>query len=343
MVAFSFPVFFVLFREATEAALVVSVLLSFIDNAIPASSSGRSDPNKGLRLALRRRVWIGTALGLGLSLAIGGVLVFLWFEYKENLWPNAEKLWEATFSLVAAFFLTAMSIAFLRYDSMAKKWRSKLSHAVTDHLVVLPHLPQGDNQYPPQQLEDEEVTVRTSVHSDAPLLRGGRGGGASYDSMDSGVVSRDGGAGEEVRGLLGGERGVEGEEGVEKSLNGMFLIPFVTVLREGLEGVVFLAGIAVSESPSSIPISGLAGLLLGLLLGLVIYQTGSYLSHEGKDRRRHPLHLFFVCSSVMLLMLASGLVARAVRGFEVDYWVRMIGGATDPDALGSYHIRSALW
>ncbi|KAJ3115718.1 hypothetical protein HDU96_000130 [Phlyctochytrium bullatum] len=690
MIPFSFPVFFVLFREATEAALVVAVLLSFIENAISNQAQAQdgadgeqtpappSPENLQLRKALRRRVWVGTFLGLTVSLAIGAILVLLWFEYSENLWPNAEKLWEASFSLLAAFFLTAMSIAFLRYESMARKWRHKLSHAVADRLMVLPaqapagvqvpsygwtgrqsiSLPSGvpadfnrrrssvtgvraaapaggassgygtvtiavseadDSAFPgawPERTKarpplssassvgavyspSEAPDHRSSIHSDSPLLSGNlssrsrllgpgnedresnattvvgrvqsfvsgwivgpvmslvkkkepgyepldeddsvyrtsedrpsfrpavRGGhgpvagcpdceaaaaasnesvsqtpapavrvsvtsatprasmspagsfsvsdtaqspsqpaaylvapeqNASVDSLVSSASSSSSSSSlasslagpppagpllaaavaaatsgtksppgspskpatrnasvavpsplrlhsslpeedeaaeatidhdEDRRGSvvrqkplaivtgapsavpLGArcafhsqanlgpfmteqEAAAAAAAAAARSLHGMFLIPFVTVLREGLEGVIFLAGIAISEPLSTIPLSGLAGLLLGLLLGLGIYQTGSYLGSNkdgnGKDgkggkgqRKRHPLHLFFVCSSVMLLMLAAGLVARAVRGFEVDYWVRKVGGADDPDALDSYHVPSALW
>ncbi|KAI8840930.1 hypothetical protein BC829DRAFT_402884, partial [Chytridium lagenaria] len=98
----------------------------------------------------------------------------------------------------------------------------------------------------------------------------------------------------------------------------MFLIPFVTI--------------AISEPPATIPISGLAGLLLGLLVGLAIYQTGSYLSSQDGARKTTPRFTF-----------SFGLVVRAVRGFEVDWWVRKIGGADDPDALDTYYVPSALW
>ena len=47
----------------------------------------------------------------------------------------------------------------------------------------------------------------------------------------------------------------------------------MTVLREGLESVIFLFGVG-NASPLSIPISGLIGILCGLSVGVVIYYSG---------------------------------------------------------------------
>jgi len=51
----------------------------------------------------------------------------------------------------------------------------------------------------------------------------------------------------------------------------MFLIPFITVLREGLESVVFVGGVGVNEPPTSFPIAGLTGIGLGCLVGYLVY------------------------------------------------------------------------
>jgi FTR1 family protein len=53
----------------------------------------------------------------------------------------------------------------------------------------------------------------------------------------------------------------------------LFTVCFFTVLREGLESVIFLFGVG-NASPSAIPISGLIGILCGLTVGMVIYYSG---------------------------------------------------------------------
>lgn len=47
----------------------------------------------------------------------------------------------------------------------------------------------------------------------------------------------------------------------------LFGLPFITVLREGLEGVVFLGGIGLSEPPPAIAGGALVGLIIGSIIG----------------------------------------------------------------------------
>ena len=52
----------------------------------------------------------------------------------------------------------------------------------------------------------------------------------------------------------------------------MFLLPFVTVLREGLEAVVFIGGVGLGMPASSIPLAVVSGLGAGALVGYLIYK-----------------------------------------------------------------------
>ena len=47
----------------------------------------------------------------------------------------------------------------------------------------------------------------------------------------------------------------------------LFGLPLITVMREGLEGVVFLGGIGLSEAPGGVAIGALTGLVVGALIG----------------------------------------------------------------------------
>jgi high-affinity iron transporter len=51
--------------------------------------------------------------------------------------------------------------------------------------------------------------------------------------------------------------------------------PFITVLREGLEAVVFVGGISLGQSASSIPIAAIVGIVCGLICGFIIYTFAS--------------------------------------------------------------------
>ena len=52
----------------------------------------------------------------------------------------------------------------------------------------------------------------------------------------------------------------------------MFLLPFITVLREGLEAVVFIGGVSLGLPATSFPLAVLCGLGAGALLGFFIYK-----------------------------------------------------------------------
>lgn len=52
----------------------------------------------------------------------------------------------------------------------------------------------------------------------------------------------------------------------------LFILPFITVLREGLEAVVFIGGISLGLPATSFPIPVLTGLLCGALIGFFIYK-----------------------------------------------------------------------
>ncbi len=52
----------------------------------------------------------------------------------------------------------------------------------------------------------------------------------------------------------------------------MFTLPFITVVREGLEAVVFIGGISMSLPATAFPLPVVTGLLCGCLIGFFIYK-----------------------------------------------------------------------
>lgn len=52
----------------------------------------------------------------------------------------------------------------------------------------------------------------------------------------------------------------------------MFILPFVTILREGLEAVVFIGGVSLGLRASSIPLAVVCGLIAGSLIGYLVYR-----------------------------------------------------------------------
>jgi high-affinity iron transporter len=85
---------------------------------------------------------------------------------------------------------------------------------------------------------------------------------------------------------------------------GLFSLVFVSVLREGLETVIFLG--AASLAAGSSLFGALAGLLSAGFLGYFVF-TGS---------RRLELKKFFTVTSILLILFAAGLVAQGVHELQ---------------------------
>lgn len=246
---FSVPVYFILFRETTEAAVIVSVLLSFLSQVLANDNT--------MRNRLARQVWAGTALGLLISIAIGATFIVVWNKYSKNLWANSEGIWVGVFSLVAVVMITVMGLAMLRTTQIQEKWRAKLSKAMDDE-------------------------------------------------TDKGL-------------------------GNSSRRYALFVLPLVTVLREGLEAIVFIGGVTFTTDSKSIPLAVVAGMLTGFLVGYILYRGGN----------RMNLHRFFTASTCLLLLLAGGLVARAVAAFESYVWGKLTNAQSDDG--GSYDPRYNVW
>lgn len=115
----------------------------------------------------------------------------------------------------------------------------------------------------------------------------------------------------------------------------MFLLPFVTVLREGIEAIVFIGGVSLGVQASSIPLPTFCGLLAGCAVGFIIYKGGNMA----------PLQFFLIASTCFLYLVAAGLFSRSIWFFETDAWNKATGGdaAENGSGPGSYDIRRSVW
>lgn len=52
----------------------------------------------------------------------------------------------------------------------------------------------------------------------------------------------------------------------------MFALPFITVLREGIEAIVFLAGVSFSAPITAVPLPVVVGIAAGVLVGYILYK-----------------------------------------------------------------------
>lgn len=115
----------------------------------------------------------------------------------------------------------------------------------------------------------------------------------------------------------------------------LFILPFVTVLREGLEAVVFIGGVSLALPATSFPLAVICGLGAGCLVGYLIYRGGN----------RSSLQIFLIISTCFLYLVAAGLFSRAVWSLEMNTWSKTIGGdaAEVGSGPGSYDIRKSVW
>lgn len=97
---------------------------------------------------------------------------------------------------------------------------------------------------------------------------------------------------------LGGRKGIF-KRFLEKYA--MFVLPFVTVLREGIEAVVFVAGVSFTAPATAFPLPVFCGLLVGGLVGYLLY--------------RYVFSLLLLCP-LALLATNSDLVAVSVPSFS---------------------------
>ncbi|OAP56203.1 hypothetical protein AYL99_09382 [Fonsecaea erecta] len=115
----------------------------------------------------------------------------------------------------------------------------------------------------------------------------------------------------------------------------MFLLPFITILREGIEAIVFIGGVSLGVQASSIPLPTVCGLAAGCAVGFIIYKGGNMA----------PLQIFLIASTCFLYLVAAGLFSRSIWYFETHAYNRASGGdaAENGSGPGSYDIRDSVW
>lgn len=104
------------------------------------------------------------------------------------------------------------------------------------------------------------------------------------------------------------DRALAREGGPAWALVGMV---FLAVAREGLESIFFLLAIFQQSRGWEAPVGALAGIAVSVVLGVALYKGGIRL-----DLRR-----FFRLTGVLILVVAAGLLAGALRKFhEAGVW-----------------------
>lgn len=133
MIVFSLPIYFIVFRESLEAAIIVSVLLSLVEqlthddgqkhesqtqdsrekssadttvNVVADDETKRRLARK-LRMQVRlsinytnsvhgrlRQILLGAGFGFLLAFILGAAFIAVWFTQASDLYKKSEELWE---------------------------------------------------------------------------------------------------------------------------------------------------------------------------------------------------------------------------------------------------------
>ncbi|KAJ9501806.1 high-affinity iron permease [Exophiala xenobiotica] len=115
----------------------------------------------------------------------------------------------------------------------------------------------------------------------------------------------------------------------------MFLLPFITTLREGLEAVVFVGGVSLGLPATAFPIPVITGILAGLLVGYLIYRGGNYMT----------IQYFLIASTCVLYLIAAGMFSKSIWSLQFYKFAQLVGGdvAESGDGPGSYNIDQTVW
>ncbi|THH08994.1 hypothetical protein EW146_g8815 [Bondarzewia mesenterica] len=116
----------------------------------------------------------------------------------------------------------------------------------------------------------------------------------------------------------------------------LFLLPFITVLREGLEAVVFVGGVTLGQSATSIPIAAIVGIIVGLICGFLVYAFASRSIAQYWHSKRTPL---ITCMSSPPLSYFPPIKPIHPLARRLGKDVGDAGG----DGPGSFDVRNSVW
>jgi len=115
----------------------------------------------------------------------------------------------------------------------------------------------------------------------------------------------------------------------------MFILPFITTMREGVEAVVFVGGVSLGLPATAFPLPVVCGIVAGITVGLLIYRGGNVMS----------IQIFLIASTCVLYLIAAGMFSKAVWSLQFHTFANKVGSdvAEEGDGPGSYNIRETVW
>ncbi|GMM36398.1 hypothetical protein DASC09_037230 [Saccharomycopsis crataegensis] len=117
----------------------------------------------------------------------------------------------------------------------------------------------------------------------------------------------------------------------------LFILPFITTLRECLESILFIGGIGMTAPPKTYPGSIIFGIGCGFFVGVLIYESGT---SSGSAQR------FMIYSTSLLYLISAGLISKGIWQFELQKFIDLCGGLDVSEVgsgPGSYDVDNIVW
>lgn len=290
------------------------------------------------------------------AFTIGAAFLAVFYTQTTNLYGRSEELWEGIFNLIAVLLITPMSLAILRADRSRVKWRRKLAKAFAGLSASKDGISSVSTGTTTQDSEIDATPTTTPSQAmtgshEIELKSSDTQSNDDTDSNDKKVSTPT----EESSGhILKSEKRMAIHEqnrggifhtlltvirrpftGEAKGATAIFFIPFVTTLREGLEGVVFIGGVSLGLPATSIPLPAIVGIASGLLCGFIVFKAGSF----------SKVRIFLILSTCILLVIAAGMASRCVYYFTFYRYVLKVGDAAAESGSGpgSYDALNYVW
>lgn len=92
----------------------------------------------------------------------------------------------------------------------------------------------------------------------------------------------------------------------DKHPMGLFFLAFVSVLREGVETVLFLQAASFESKDGNLLAGGILGIVIAVALSFIIF----------KGMKKVSLKHFFAVTSILLILFAGSLVSHSVHEFQ---------------------------
>ncbi|KAG9030880.1 high-affinity iron permease [Tulasnella sp. JGI-2019a] len=330
---FSVPIFFIVFRESLEASIIVSVLLALVEQIVHTPASGATtvqtqheksekQPEKVDGDGHQSSDGIGSEPAAELrQSSIDHDNKLLVKRMRKQVFLGAGTGFAIALAIGAAFLAVWFTSLTDLFGANEELWEGSfnLVAAILIFIMGLTML-RIDKAKAKWRVKLQREFVNDSVLvSHLPPLRPWQKLNP-FKVWDRKRAERRAG-------------GVEGPKSGSKWT--LFLLPFVTVLREGLEAIVFIGGVSLGQKATAIPLATICGLICGLGVGYIIYSSSS----------RTSISTFLIVSTNLLLLVGAGLFSKAVGSFERHKFNKIVGADVSElgDGPGSFDVRGNIW